>query len=354
MIVIKMRASARIFLRICSGGGGRRSLIISTLACLMKIGRALTKLQPKPYFSLSWPTAIIGLAERPPFVSSPALMTYPFNRRFGAEKPLSAGRGRLLHVRADLRVLVSTVFALGLLFALTAATYADDHTLKMEEKNYAGTELGVVRLNHPSLKLNLYWLKPDGSPYSRLDDLRQALVHEGRVFLMATNSGIYSRDFKPLGLHVENGKVLRPINRSRASGGNFSLIPNGIFLVTKSGARVVETSEYQQIKEPVIYATQSGPLLVHNGQLNPSFSMGSQNRKLRSGVGVDRKGVVIFAISKGPINFFDFANFFSLQLDCPNALYLDGTISQILMNSDEASDLPVSFVGMWAVTADPN
>jgi uncharacterized protein YigE (DUF2233 family) len=281
-------------------------------------------------------------------------MAYPLIRRFDAEKPSSAGGGWLQHARAPFRIFASRVCALGLVFALTAATCADDRTLQMEERNYAGIELGIVRLNRPSLKLRLYWLKPDGSPYSRLDDLRQALVHEGRIFLMATNSGIYSRDFKPLGLHIENGKVLRPINRSRASGGNFSLIPNGIFLVTKSGARVVETSEYQQIKEPVIYATQSGPLLVHNGQLNPSFSMGSQNRKLRSGVGVDRKGVVIFAISKDPINFFDFADFFNLQLDCPNALYLDGTISQILMNSEEASDSPVSFVGIWAVTADPD
>ena len=63
---------------------------------------------------------------------------------------------------------------------------------------------------------------------------------------------------------------------------------------------------------------------------------------------------MIFAISKGPIIFFDFANFFNVQLDCPNALYLDGTISQILMNSDDAADSPVSFVGMWAVTADPD
>jgi uncharacterized protein YigE (DUF2233 family) len=131
------------------------------------------------------------------------------------------------------------------------------------------------------------------------------------------------------------------------------MLPNGIFLITKSGARVVETSEYQQVKEPVFFAAQSGPLLVHNEQIHPSFRTGSQNRKFRSGVGVDRTGIVVFAISKEPINFFDFANFFKLQLDCPNALYLDGTISQILMNSDEASDSPVSFVGMWAVTADP-
>jgi uncharacterized protein YigE (DUF2233 family) len=147
-------------------------------------------------------------------------MTFWFDLKFDAGRPFSISLRLLKLAQTDrrsqqrnlFRALRSKSAALGLLFVLTSTAYASDPILKIKDKAYAGTELGVVRLNRPSFRLNLYWLKPDGRPYSHLDDLRQALIDQGRVFLMATNSGIYSRDFKPLGLYVENGKTLRPIN----------------------------------------------------------------------------------------------------------------------------------------------
>jgi uncharacterized protein YigE (DUF2233 family) len=39
-------------------------------------------------------------------------------------------------------------------------------------------------------------------------------------------------------------------------------------------------------------------------------------------------GSVLFAISKGPVNFYDFALFFKNN-GCKNALYPDGAISQM-------------------------
>ena len=130
------------------------------------------------------------------------------------------------------------------------------------------------------------------------------------------------------------------------------MVPNGIFLLAKTPtglqARVVETSQFSTLKEDVQEATQSGPLLVHGGKFHPLFTKGSENKKLRSGVGVDEKGRVWFAISKGFVSFYDFAAFFKESLGCPNALYLDGTISEMIDAKTSASEQLAPFVGIWA------
>ena len=43
-------------------------------------------------------------------------------------------------------------------------------------------------------------------------------------------------------------------------------------------------------------------------------------------------GKVIFALSKSPINFYDFAKYFQ-NLGCKNALYLDGAVSRTYLPS---------------------
>ncbi len=53
------------------------------------------------------------------------------------------------------------------------------------------------------------------------------------------------------------------------------------------------------------WATQSGPLLVHGGDIHPDFNANSTNKKIRSGVGVTKDGLVIFAISITPVTFYD-------------------------------------------------
>jgi uncharacterized protein YigE (DUF2233 family) len=80
-------------------------------------------------------------------------------------------------------------------------------------------------------------------------------------------------------------------------------------------------------KEMIKYATQSGPMLIIDGQIHPAFKAGSTNVNIRNGVGILPDGRVIFAMSKTAVNFYDFANYFK-SLDCKNALYLDGVVSR--------------------------
>lgn len=193
---------------------------------------------------------------------------------------------------------------------------------------HQGAGFDVYRLDEGEEQdLEFFWKRPDGTPYSNIHALREALQAQGRQLMFAVNGGIYSEQYTPLGLYIENGKRYYKLNRIEG-GGNFFLLPNGVFYITERGARVVETKDYDP-EAQVKNAIQSGPILVSNGNLHPRFIEGYHSKYIRNGVGVDRKGRVVFAISNEPVNFYDFGTLFRDELDCPDALYLDGTISEM-------------------------
>lgn len=145
------------------------------------------------------------------------------------------------------------------------------------------------------------------------------------------NGGIFEPEGIPSGLLIQQGKELQPVNRN-AGEGNFFLQPNGIFLIGSQGAAVMATSEYPP-KDPTIhYAVQSGPLLLRNNKVHPVFRAESSSRLHRNGIGVTRKGEIVLAMTdfrsaKFP-NLYEFAVMFR-GLDCADALFLDGDISQM-------------------------
>ncbi len=196
--------------------------------------------------------------------------------------------------------------------------------------------------------LELRWINPTtGAPYRTFAEVQARLAKEGKTMLFATNSGIYAPGLKPLGLHVEGGKTLVPLNNAR-HGGNFALLPNGVFWVRGKQAGVTETQAYRAANLNPTYATQSGPLLVQAGRLHPEFNRAGTSFKVRSGVGVCEGGKIKFAISAGPVNFYTFAVFFRDELGCPDALYLDGSISAYA-TPDTDTQLR-DFAGIWTVS----
>ncbi len=123
---------------------------------------------------------------------------------------------------------------------------------------------------------------------------------------------------------------LVPLNRHTGAG-NFSQQPNGVFLLDGHGARVLTTDEYWQEKPKPLLATQSGPMLVHRGELttSPVMSPESQSRRIRNGVCAPSSETAVFAISESPVTFHEFAVYFRESLRCSEALYLDGSISSL-------------------------
>lgn len=176
--------------------------------------------------------------------------------------------------------------------------------------------------------IRTYWKRQDGKAFGSIWGLVRRLWTEGKRPLFAMNAGMFHKDRSPVGLYVEDGKVLA--NADAADGaGNFYMKPNGVFFIVGDRAGVLETARFLNDKPKVDFATQSGPMLVIDGALHPKISLRGSSRHVRNGVGVRGLHNVVFAISKRPVTFGDLATLFKDRLGIANALYLDGSISGI-------------------------
>ena len=229
------------------------------------------------------------------------------------------------------------------------------------ERVFEGQNFRVVSIDIKRESLSLHWKDPEsGEPYANINTLRQWGMSHGRRMLFAANAGIYDRQFAPLGLYVENGKTVVPLNLAHGNpaSGNFSLLPNGVFAIYPDGHAAVRTSaEFKTDGKPVQWASQSGPMLVIDGKLNDQFIDDSSSLKWRSGVCAKTPHDVVFAVSEAPVNFHTFARLFKEELGCRDALYLDGTISQFYVDGEGYAGAPTFMVkpyaGMFAVFAQP-
>jgi uncharacterized protein YigE (DUF2233 family) len=86
------------------------------------------------------------------------------------------------------------------------------------------------------------------------------------------NAGMYHPDYSAVGLLVAAGRQLTALNTAPDNPAfNFTTKPNGVFAITKKGARVVESTTYPEIAADVVMAYQSGPALVLKGKLHSRF-----------------------------------------------------------------------------------
>ncbi|MEZ4884166.1 MAG: phosphodiester glycosidase family protein [Chitinophagales bacterium] len=177
------------------------------------------------------------------------------------------------------------------------------------------------------------------------------LQQENKKLLFATNGGMFTSAYEPVGLYIENGQVVQPINLKQESG-NFFMQPNGIFYITKNGeAHIIPSKTFNDsLMRNMEFATQSGPMLLIDGKIHSKFGEESTNTNIRSGVGIIDDQTVVFAISNTEVNFYDFASFFQQKFGCQNALYLDGVISEMYLPELGRYDSVGKFGVMIAVT----
>lgn len=173
-----------------------------------------------------------------------------------------------------------------------------------------------------------------------------SLARADKKLLYAVNGGMYDERRHAIGLLVSAGKTQHKVNQVQKGSGNFNLMPNGIFYVDrKDNAYVVSTPDYVARSPKPRCATQSGPMLVIDGAFNTHFTKNSSNLNIRNGVGVDSSGNVLLVISLEGVNFYEFAELFRDRLGCPNALYLDGFVSQYFLPRSEAAPKPGVMLG---------
>jgi len=214
-----------------------------------------------------------------------------------------------------------------------------------------GVTYHVIRT--PAASVRIVWQDEKGVPLRTFPAAADYLTRTGEKPHTLMNGGIFEPGGVPSGLMIQNGTELRPVNRNKGEG-NFFLQPNGIFIISSTGAAVIRTDEYP-IKDVVVrHAVQSGPLLLRRGKVHPAFAAGSQSRLHRNGVGVSKSGEVVFAMtdldSAQFPNLYEFAVLFR-TLGCEDALFLDGDLSQ--MRSGEAMRKPSNQFGSIIVVVDP-
>ncbi|MAK61148.1 MAG: hypothetical protein CMK09_09245 [Ponticaulis sp.] len=214
-----------------------------------------------------------------------------------------------------------------------------------ERQKHDGASLTVCSFDRDDPGLRLFLNDESGAPYGEFDAINSALAEQDKTLIFAMNAGMYHEDRSPVGLYMENGEELAPLQTGEGYG-NFHLLPNGVFVIWQEdglkGTHVLETNAYQSrmAHDVVNYATQSGPMLVIDNELHPKFNPESTSFKRRNGVGIDEDfNRLYFVLSDGWVTFHAFASFFRDELGCENALYLDGSISRLYDKANDRSDI---------------
>ncbi|MEN3793613.1 phosphodiester glycosidase family protein [Fulvimarina sp. MAC3] len=174
--------------------------------------------------------------------------------------------------------------------------------------------------------LHLRAVDSSGKPY---ETFQKAAASVSGDVALAMNAGMYHEDRRPVGLTVQDGKTIK--NAVLGTGtGNFSLRPNGVFFIENGRAFIRETERYLSESHTPELATQSGPMLLIDGAVHPRFIAGSDSLYVRNGVGVSEDGKTVYlALTRKPINFYDFALFFRDTVGVKDALFFDGQVSSL-------------------------
>lgn len=231
---------------------------------------------------------------------------------------------------------------MNLLVVVLLTLSATAHAVDFRAVVHAGKKFTVCRVDLKKEKLSLFLKDEQNQPLKTFVALEQMVQRQNQQLTFAMNGGMYHGDMSPVGLCIAKGQQLAPLNLA-AGEGNFFLRPNGVFLISDQGAKVIKSEEYPALKEKVEVATQSGPLLLRSGIIHPAFNPNSKNQLFRNGVGVASPQEVIFAISEEIVSFYELATLFRDTLKCPDALFLDGTVSSLyappLQRNDRKMDL---------------
>lgn len=198
-----------------------------------------------------------------------------------------------------------------------------------EESIFEGARAVLCTVDPREHDIRLVYRGADGEVLGSVRRAVTALAATGRTPVLAMNAGMYHADMTPVGLYVEDGTELAPLNADEGFG-NFFLKPNGVFFVRKNGsAGVMETEAYQAAGLAPDFATQSGPMLVIDGAIHPRFLQDGTSRYIRNGVGVRADGSIVLAITRDPVSLGSFGRLFRDVADCPNALFFDGAVSSL-------------------------
>jgi uncharacterized protein YigE (DUF2233 family) len=234
-------------------------------------------------------------------------------------------------------------YKLGIIVTICLASTFLLSCLKGSDANFV-----VYSVNPANENVTFYYKNNRNENFGSILNLKNWLSSKNQDLVFATNGGMYKKDRSPQGLFIQNKKELAPIDLKDGNG-NFYLKPNGVFYISEDNTPYIAESEAFESSKNIKFATQSGPMLVSNGEIHKSFNKASANLNIRNGVGIMPDNTVVFVMSKKEINFYDFAEYFKSK-GCKNALYLDGFVSRTYCPKENWSQTDGDFGVIIAVT----
>jgi uncharacterized protein YigE (DUF2233 family) len=229
------------------------------------------------------------------------------------------------------------VAALIVAFAVTARTQGARER-PCEVQRFEGSRFVVCTYDATRQDLRLASRGADENYLRDFDALAATLGEDSARLRFAMNAGMFNDAGAPIGLYVEDGDERHPLRLTEGPG-NFHMKPNGVFWQGADGAvHVTPSEEFESVGASARWATQSGPMLVIDGELHPRFQNDGPSRYIRNGVGVRDTRHAYFVISSGAVSFGRFARFFRDELNCTDALFFDGTVSSLWAPSLDRRD----------------
>jgi prepilin-type processing-associated H-X9-DG protein len=203
------------------------------------------------------------------------------------------------------------------------------------QQDYAVAEVPSSEVKN----IQMFYKDQSGNRFWNIWNVKQSAEKQGKQLVFAMNGGMYTPLFKPVGLFIDQGKQIQPINLKNGDN-NFCWKPNGVFAIDNDGKAQVKVSE-KFSNSNIRFATQSGPMVLINGKMHDGFES-STSTHIRNAVGVKSNGDVFFCISLKAVTFQQLAEFM-LKNGCVNALYFDGSVSEMYCPQNNQWDCGSSF-----------
>jgi len=173
----------------------------------------------------------------------------------------------------------------------------------------------------------IYQAEGAAAPYGTLGAFAETA--DASTIAFAMNGGAFSDDLTPKGYLVSSRNRLSELDRGDGDG-NFYMKPNGVLFGTGARWRILTTERFfRTVRDRPAFGTQSGPMLLVDGELGGAISENGNSRAIRNGVGVDSEGKAHFVISGAPISYGQLARYLRDEAGATDALFLDANSSAL-------------------------
>ncbi len=238
-----------------------------------------------------------------------------------------------------------SMLAFGLIFSVH--TQANDNQIQYEKIN--DINFGIYKPDLQKEEVVSFYKNAEGEHYTTLQNVLETQQAQNIDILFLMNGGIYTSNYHPGGLYIEDGKMIQKLNLNDGRD-NFHTKPNGVFYMRSGKAYIVKSEDFSHSPD-ISMAIQSGPLLMNDGKIYNHFTDKSTSTYLRNAVCINASGDVYFAQSFDPTNMYHFAYALKERLACDKLLYLDGFLSNMLDKNGQKNIQIRPFVTMIGTKA---